>query len=337
MTRGAWTWSIAVLFLMGSGETLRAGDSMPAGEPPGDTTADDVEVEPSADQQEQVWAASYAEAVLAARARKTMALLWFVDPKQREKNDRFERDVLGAAEVKERLARFIPARLDLNARYPATARGASTGPTSDSPVGSVAATGSTSTPAAERVLEHGAFAELAGEPGLAIIDLTDEASPHFHRVVSIYPLQSRSLSADQLVALLDLPSGSLTQRTLIWAVWTHPERPQSAAGTPHDVLEHEAENHSNHQASIRVQGHHLWGSRFQRLLGRLPAGLVPQEVCAESWPGQRLVDAAEECVSSWRHSSGHWAAVRHPHPVFGYDMKRGSNGVWYATGVFGRR
>jgi hypothetical protein len=59
-------------------------------------------------------------------------------------------------------------------------------------------------------------------------------------------------------------------------------------------------------------------------------------VCAESWPGENLVEAAIECVRCWRLSSGHWEAVRTQHTVYGYDMKRGSNDVWYATGIFGR-
>jgi hypothetical protein len=64
--------------------------------------------------------------------------------------------------------------------------------------------------------------------------------------------------------------------------------------------------------------------------------MTASEVCAESWPGENLVEAAVECVRCWRLSQGHWSAVRAAHRLFGYDMKRGSNGIWYATGIFGR-
>jgi hypothetical protein len=101
------------------------------------------------------------------------------------------------------------------------------------------------------------------------------------------------------------------------------------------LLVTEAGSHSRYQAQIRVQGHHFWNHRFQRLLGLLPRGLHPREVCAESWPNEKLVDAAVDCVDCWRQSSGHWSAVRASHPHFGYDMQKGSNGLWYATGVFG--
>ena len=35
-----------------------------------------------------------------------------------------------------------------------------------------------------------------------------------------------------MAVILDLPPGTLTQRTLIYAVRTHPERPASADGQP---------------------------------------------------------------------------------------------------------
>ncbi|HJT35965.1 MAG TPA: hypothetical protein VJ783_28310, partial [Pirellulales bacterium] len=49
----------------------------------------------------------------------------------------------------------------------------------------------------------------------------------------------------------------------------------------------------------------------------------------------RRIQSLARLVDSWRHSSGHWSAVYHRQPRFGYDMKRGVNGIWYATGLFG--
>jgi hypothetical protein len=77
-----------------------------------------------------------------------------------------------------------------------------------------------------RLLEHAAFREMQGRPGIAMIDMTDPGSEHFRQVVSVYPFRDgRVASRRELVALLDLPNGSLTQRTLIFAVRTHPEGP----------------------------------------------------------------------------------------------------------------
>jgi hypothetical protein len=106
-------------------------------------------------------------------------------------------------------------------------------------------------------------------------------------------------------------------------------------GQLHPVLADEASKHSTYQASITVQGHHSWDSRFQRINSKV--GGLAQEVVAESWPNEGLVDACIDCVQSWRQSPGHWGAVRARQPLFGYDIKRGRNGIWYATGIFGRR
>lgn len=204
-----------------------------------------------------------------------------------------------------------------------------------------------------RLLDHPAFAEMHGKPGLIMIDYRDEKAAHFGQVVTVFPIgregakyRPAAIAAEgeepwivprnELRVLVDLPPGTLTQRTLIFAVRCHSERPESASGEFHEVLASETESHSSYQAEIRVQGHHSWDRRFHRINARLPNGLLAVEVCAESWPGQPLLEAARECVHSWRQSSGHWNAVHSKHRVFGYDMKRGSNGIWYATGIFGR-
>ncbi|MBN2216897.1 MAG: hypothetical protein JW719_05940 [Pirellulales bacterium] len=192
----------------------------------------------------------------------------------------------------------------------------------------------------ERVtlIDQPAFAEMQGRQGIAIIDFAHRGAEYYETVVSCFPmLGGQPYTAQQVRVILDLPPGTLTQRTLIYAVRIHPERPASTDGRLEPSLAEEAESHSIHQASIRLQGHHNWNSRFFRINRRLSNGLVATEVCAESWPGEGLLRAAIECVRCWRLSSGHWRAVRGRHRCYGYDMRRGSNGIWYATGIFGSR
>jgi hypothetical protein len=187
------------------------------------------------------------------------------------------------------------------------------------------------------ILEQPAFQEMLRQPGLAMVDLAHHGTPYYGLVVSTFPfLNGRPYTQEQTLIILTLPPGTLTQRTLIYAVRSHPERPRSADGIFDPYLASEATAHAAYQARIGLQGHHFWESRFHRILARLPLGLVPQEVCAESWPGQHLLESAIECVRCWRLSAGHWSAVSQYHPRFGYDMKRGSNGVWYATGIFAK-
>jgi hypothetical protein len=190
---------------------------------------------------------------------------------------------------------------------------------------------------------NGAGAGLAADPGLAEmrggagVFVVDYAHPEMNgRIVSILPRNPGkyySFSPSHIDELASLPPGSLTQRSLILAVRIHPENPQSTQGECDPVLCSEAAAHSGHQASIRKQGHHNWQNRSQRIVGNTGGGSA-SEVCAESWENQDLIDSCVDCVASWRQSPGHWNAVRSPQSAYGYDIRRGSNGIWYATGIF---
>jgi hypothetical protein len=187
-----------------------------------------------------------------------------------------------------------------------------------------------------KVLSHAAFHEMLGRQGIAIVDYQHEGREHFGRVVSAFPFRRGTYyTTKALSIILDLPAGTLTQRTMVYAVRRHPEAPASATGPMSRTLAGEAQSHSRHQATIGVQGHHNWDSRFHRINSRLP-GMTAEEVVAESWPNKDLVTACIDCVDSWRQSSGHWSKVQGRHRMFGYDIKRGGNGIWYATGLFAR-
>lgn len=269
------------------------------------TTSVDASTAPAATE----WLDDYGRAMTEAKNAGKMLLLWFVDERNPAANDAFERDVLRSQPIAERLRNFITVKLPVGATFVHEGKSIT-------------------------LLQHSSLAEMLGRPGVAIIDQRDPESPHFGRVVSVYPFTKGPITRDRLAVLLDLPTGTLTQRTMIFAVRTHPLRPQSAWSEMSDMLAAETQQHSTYQASIRLQGHHRWEQRFHQINARLPAHLVANEVCAESWPGQTLVEAAEECVDCWRQSSGHWDHVSRRHAMFGYDIKRGSNGIWYATGIF---
>jgi hypothetical protein len=119
---------------------------------------------------------------------------------------------------------------------------------------------------------------------------------------------------------------------MIWAVRIHPEAPQSTYGVFHPALADGATHQASYQANVGEQGHQNFESRFHSLSAA--AGSSVSEVCAESWPGQNLIDSCLDCVDSWRHSSGHWRGVSGRHRAFGYDIRRGRNGIWYGTGIF---
>jgi hypothetical protein len=239
-----------------------------------------------------------------------MLLVYFCNARDEGLCSRFKAETLDDPHVRQKLRDYVCVQLPLDAKI--TVQGKEV-----------------------VLLEHEAFREMLGRTGVAIVDYRTSDPDLRGTVVSTFPLTEQLwYTPERMAVILDLPPGTLTQRTLIYAVRTHPEQPASTDGKPHAALVEEAQSHSQYQAGIRRQGHHFWNVRFHRINARLPDGLSSKEVCAESWPGQNLLEGAIECVRCWRLSSGHWSAVASPHRFFGYDMKLGSNGVWYATGIF---
>jgi hypothetical protein len=267
--------------------------------------------EPKADAPKIDWLNNYAKALKAAEEQNKMLLLHFCDCSEGEPCSRFKAETLDDPRVRRKLQDYVCAQLPLGTKIQVQGKKIV-------------------------LLEHDAFHEMLGKAGIAIVDFRTADAKLRGSVVSAFPItENLSYTPEQMTVILTLPPGTLTQRTLIYAVRTHPEKPASTDGELLPALLEEAQSHSQYQADIRLQGHHQWGSRFARIVARLPGGLGAREVCAESWPGQNLVEAAIECVHSWRQSNGHWGAVSGSQRFFGYDMKRGDNGVWYATGIFG--
>jgi hypothetical protein len=252
------------------------------------------------------WEADYLQAMDRANQERKMLAIFFEQPGD-PAWQKLKTETLGNPDVQRKLQAMICLRLPLDAKTCIEGKDVV-------------------------LLQHPSLREMLNRPGLAIVDFAHD-DPKLHgMIVSTFPLTGRlSYGPAEMNVILDLPAGTLTQRTLIYAVRTHPERPASALGCPDNRLLVEAESHSQCQARICRLGHHGWGSRFPRIAALV--GGAPREVCAESWPGQNLVESAIECVRCWRLSSGHWNAVQARNRSFAYDMKLGCNGVWYATGI----
>ncbi|HBO43991.1 MAG TPA: hypothetical protein DD670_08675 [Planctomycetaceae bacterium] len=259
------------------------------------------------------WLVDYGKAAAKAKRECKMLLVVFDSADGDAQFDCLRDDVLDNAEVRAKLADWVRVRVPIDA--------------------SIRQDGEE-----VKLIEQPAFVEMCGQRGMAIVDYAHNDAQYYGKVVSCFPmLGGQPYDVAKMLVILDLPPGTLTQRTLIYAVRIHPERPASTDGELRPELAEEAESHSVYQARIRLQGHHNWDGRFQRIRARLRGGMTATEVCAESWPGEGLLRAAIECVRCWRQSSGHWSAVRSRQSCYGYDMRRGSNGIWYATGIFGHR
>lgn len=270
-----------------------------------------------------VWLDNYREAMDQAKAEKKLVLIHFyraADQNRKEAVAAIDsvaniEKALEEPGIRERLDRYVLAKLPVESEI--KVKGESV-----------------------RLLNHGAFSELRKGPGVAVVDMVHEEADYYGYVVSVVPFTPGKyyrFRPDHLEVLLHLPAGTLTQRSMVFAVRIHPEHPASTTGEDDPILLSEAKSHSNYQAQIRVQGHHNWDSRFQRIIGRLlgrgkPG--APVEVVAESWPSQDLMDSCVDCVASWRQSEGHWSAVSARQASYGYDIHLSDNGIWYATGIF---
>jgi hypothetical protein len=287
-------------------------------------TADSTSSDDSNQVAEPVWLDDYSEAMRQAKTEKKLMLIHFFRPSDQQRKAAADADD-SVVNVEKRLAtkanreklaaNYVLVKLPIDATV--TVKGDKV-----------------------RLLDHKAFAELHKAAGIAVIDLAHEKTEYWGYVVSAIPFTPGKyyrFRAAHLDTLLDLPEGTLTQRTMVFAVRIHPEHPASTNGQEDPILLSEATGHSNYQADVKVQGHQGWGSRFERIIGKLlgrgTPGL-PVEVVAESWPNEDLMDSCVDCVASWRQSEGHWDAVRAQQASYGYDIREGDNGIWYATGIF---
>jgi hypothetical protein len=255
------------------------------------------------------WRTDYGAAYRAAKQSRRMLLINFVGEGSSAQQS-VERTIAGNAALQQKLSRVVCARLPLDATITVDGK-------------------------PQRLINNGAFAHLNGGPGFVLIDLRNVGQRYYGQTVSVLPYASGKYYHFQphyLSVILDIPAGTLTQRTMIWAVRIHPENPQSTYGEHNPTLANGAAQHASYQANVGQQGHQNFDSRFHQLSAG--AGGAVSEVCAESWPGQNMIDSCIDCVDSWRHSSGHWRGVSGRHRAFGYDIRRGRNGIWYGTGIF---
>jgi hypothetical protein len=259
---------------------------------------------------EPVWLTDYAQASQLAREQKKDLLIYFRADQQLDA-------VLADPVLQSRLAKFVLLRAPADYEFQG-----------------------------KRLLSHPALAEMLGKPGLAIVSLHDKDLPTFNTAISVHPLVGSrygwvpGYGVNEIAAILDLPrDATLSQRSMIYAVSVHPERPRSILGLAHPGLLGHTQRHSLRQAAMNNQHHANIIAAAQQITAETGTPINNQsEVVAESWGnfvgGENVLEACFSCVDAWRHSPGHWSAVAGEHRYYGYDIAKGANGTWYATGFF---
>jgi hypothetical protein len=127
------------------------------------------------------WHGSYEQAMEQARLERKLMLVHFYDPEEPHDNDLLVIDYFNTQKWAEYGQRLVKVRVPV--WWEASIAGQH-----------------------QQLMQHAAFAELRGQGGLVVIDLTDPESGNYGHVVSVLPLAGgRGITARQLDVLLDLP------------------------------------------------------------------------------------------------------------------------------------
>jgi len=183
-----------------------------------------------------------------------------------------------------------------------------------------------------RLIDFADFRDLRGQPGLVIYDFAHRDESTYGKVVSVMPykylrpkLRFRVFSEEEREhELLILEPGTLTRRTLTWAIRVSQgngrnQRLRSADGRPHPRLMSGALRNSILQCG--------------RGCGHFAGGLSGAEI-ASPGPGKDVVDGALNMVRIWKTSPPHYGVMVRFHRRFGYDMAASNRNHWYGTGRF---
>lgn len=257
------------------------------------------------------WYTNYSTAYKKARDERKMLFIFFRDEHKPQLADLYLNEVLPNADLVEPLSEVVRVVVPLDAERPLRIP---------------------ETPGLT-LLSHSSFKFMYGRQGIAMIDLTDPESDLYGQVVSAHPFTpGKHYTVRGTKLVLGLPTGTVTQRALIYAVRLHPAAPVSTTdGKCHGFLCEQARQSSKLMAAYEAVGHHDWGYRSGEIA--VKTGKSAQEVAAVS--GNRsLIDAAIEVVDMWYGSPAHWGIMSSPATIFGYDLVRAPSGNWYGTGIF---
>lgn len=257
------------------------------------------------------WHTSYTAAFKEAREEQKELFLLFRDEANPRVADIYENEVLSSPELVESLSEVVRVVLPLDAKRPFRIP--------ELPD--------------QTLLSHSSFEHMYNRQGIAVIDLTDPESDLHGHVISAHPFTpGKHYTVRSTKIVLGLPTGTVTQRALIYAVRLHPAAPVSTTdGKCHGYLCKQARQSSKLMATYESVGHHDWWLRYGEIATN--TGKSAQEVAAMGG-NVPLIDAAVIVVDQWYGSPAHWGIMSAPATIFGYDLVRAPSGNWYGTGIF---
>lgn len=184
-----------------------------------------------------------------------------------------------------------------------------------------------------RLLEHRSFRHLRGQAGVAIVDLTDAQGPNFGRVVSALPLPSDGrFSPEVLETLLQLPTGSIGQRSMILAVRTGVTGDNFTTGEANSQLHQLANRNARLMAQAEQAGSYDQAARVTAIRESFGDGIRIGELLFATDGPTTVQEAAIQAVSKWMQSPEDRRVLNGSSFAYGIELFQSPTSQrWFAT------
>ncbi len=184
-----------------------------------------------------------------------------------------------------------------------------------------------------RLLEHRSFRHLRDRAGVAIVDLTDAQGPNYGRVVSALPLPSDGrYSPEVLGTLLQLPSGSIGQRSIVLAVRTGVSGDNFTLGDPKAELHQLANRNARLMAQAEQAGSYDQVARVTAIRESFGDDIRIGELYFASEGPATVQEAAIQAVSKWMQSPEERRTLEGRSFAYGIELFQSpSSQRWFAT------
>ncbi len=195
--------------------------------------------------------------------------------------------------------------------------------------------GQTPGQAPSRLLDHRSFRHLNGKAGVVIIDLTEPNAPNFARVVSALPLPPDGrFSPEILGKLLQLPAGSIGQRSLLLAIRTATSAPDFTVGEQQPLLDQLANRNARLMAQAEIVGSYDQGARVAAITDAFGTGAKIGELLYATDGSTTVQEAAISAVRKWLSTPADKALMSQPATAFGIELFQSQTSQrWFATCV----
>lgn len=200
------------------------------------------------------------------------------------------------------------------------------------PISAIAPGGSATAPST-RLIEHRSFRHLRGQAGIAIVDLTDAQGPNYGRVVSALPLPADGrYSPEVLSNLLQLPTGSVGQRSVVLAVRTGVSGENFTSGEPNSQLAQLANRNARLMAQADQAGSYEQAERVTAIRESFGDGINIGELLFATEGTASVQEAAIQAVTKWMQSPEDRRVLTQPSFAYGIELFQSPNSQrWFAT------